>query len=45
MHHLGRGNKNGGGVAIYTQNTLKHTIMNHMTYAIDDVLEFLSVEV
>ena len=45
MYHLDRGNKNGGGVAIYIQNTLKHSIINHMTYAIDDVLECLSVEV
>ena len=44
-YHLDRGNKNGGGVAIYIQNTLKHSIINHMTYAIDDVLECLSVEV
>ena len=43
MYHLDRGNKNGGGVAIYIQNTL--IIINHMTYAIDDVLECLSVEV
>ena len=39
MYHLDRGNKNGGGVALYIQNTLKHSIINHMTYAIDDVLE------
>ena len=45
MYHLDRGNKNGGGVAVYTQNTPKHSIINHMTYAIDDVLECLSVEV
>ena len=45
MYHLDRGNKNGGGVAIYIQNTLRHSIINHMTYAIDDVLEFLSVDV
>ena len=45
MYHLDRGNKNGGGVAIYIQNTLRHSIINHMTYAIDDVLECLSVEV
>ena len=45
MYHLDRGNKNGGGAAIYTQNTLKHSIINHMTYAIDDVLECLSVDV
>ena len=50
MYHLDRGNKNCGGVAIYIQNiqiqnTLKHTIINHMTYATDDVLEYLSVEV
>ena len=45
MYHLDRGNKNGGGVAIYIQNTLIHSIINHMTYAIDDVLECLSVEV
>ena len=45
MYHLDRGNKNGGGVAIYMQNTLRHSIINHMTYAIDDVLECLSVEV
>ena len=45
MYHLDRGNKNVGGVAIYIQNTLKHTIINHMTYAMDDVLECLSVEV
>ena len=48
MCHLDRGNKNGGGVAIYIQNTLRHNIIiniNHMTYVIDDVLECLSVEV
>ena len=45
MYHLGRGNKNGGGIAMYAQNTLIHSIINHMTYAIDDVLEYLSVEV
>ena len=45
MYHLDRGNKNGCGVAIYIQNTLKHSIINYMTYAIDDVLECLSVEV
>ena len=42
MYHLDRG---GGGLAIYIQNTPKHIIINHMTYAIDDVLECLSVEV
>ena len=45
MHHLDRGNKNGGGAAIYIQNTLRHSIINHVTYAIDDVLECPSVEV
>ena len=45
MYHLHRGDKNGGGVAIYIQNTLRHTIINHMTYAIDDVLQCLSIEV
>ena len=45
MYYLDRGNKNGGGVAIYIQNTLRHTIINHMTYAIDDVLERLLAEV
>ena len=45
MYHLDRGNKNGYGVVIYIQNTLKHSIINYMTYAIDDVLECLSVEV
>ena len=45
MHNLDRGNKNGGRVAIYIQNTLKHSIFNHMTYAIDDVLECLLFEV
>ena len=45
MYHLGRGNKNGGGVAIYIQNTHIHSIINHMAYVIDDVLEYLSVEV
>ena len=33
------------GVAIYIQNTPKHSIINHMTNAIDDVLECLSVEI
>ena len=45
MYLLDRGNKNGGGVAIYTQNTLRHSIINHVTYAIDDMLECLLVEV
>ena len=45
MYHLDRGNKNGGEVAIHIQNTLRHSIINHMTYAIDDVPECLSVEV
>ena len=45
MYHLNKGSKNGGVVAIYMQDTLKHSIINHMTYAIDDVLECLSVEV
>ena len=44
-YHLDRGNKNGGGVAIYIQDTLRHSIVNHLTYAIDDLLECLSVEV
>ena len=41
MYHLDRGNKNGGGVEIYIENNLRHSIINHMTYAIDDVLESL----
>ena len=45
MYHLDKGNKNGGGVAIFIQNTLIHSIINHMTYAIDDMLECLLVEV
>ena len=44
MYHLDRDNKN-GGVAVYIQNTLRHSIINHMAYVIDDVLECLSVEV
>ena len=43
IYNLDRGNRNGGGVAIYIQNTLKHSIINHMTYAIYDVLEYQSV--
>ena len=43
MYHLDGGNKNGGVVAMSIQNTLKHSIISHMTYAIDDVLECLSV--
>ena len=45
MYNLGRGNKNDGGVAIYTQDTFRQSIISHMTYAIDDMLECLSVEV
>ena len=45
IYHLDRGNENGGGVAIHIQDTLIHSIINHMTYAIDDVLECLSVDV
>ena len=44
MYHLDGGNKNGGGVAIYIQNTLEHCFINHITYAIDDFLEYISVE-
>ena len=43
--HLNRGNKNGVGVAMYIQNTLRHSNIIHMTYTIDDVLEHLLVEV
>ena len=45
MYHLDSGNKNGGCVAIYTQNTFRHSIINHLTNAIDDVLECISVDV
>ena len=45
MNHLDRGNKNGGLVAMYIQNTPKYSIIKHMTYAMDDVLECPSVEV
>ena len=45
MYHLDRGNRNGGGVAINIQDTLIHSIINHMTYTMDDVQECLSVEV
>ena len=41
MYHLDRGNKNGGGVAIYKQSTPSHSIINHVTYAIDNVLEWM----
>ena len=44
-YHLDRCNKNDGGIAIYFLNTLRHNIINHMSYVIDDVLECLSVEV
>ena len=44
-YHLDRCNKNDGGIAIYFLNTLRHSIINHMSYVIDDVLECLSVEV
>ena len=44
MYHLDRGNKKGGGVAIYIQDTLRHSIINHMTHTIDDVLECLLVK-
>ena len=45
MYHLDRGDKNSGGVAIYMLNTLRHSIVNHSTIAVNDVLECLSVEV
>ena len=43
--HLDRGSENGGGAVICTQNTLRHSIINHLTCSIDDVLEYLSVNV
>ena len=44
MYRLDRVCRKGGGVAIYVKNTLKHRLFNQMTYAVNDLLECLSIE-
>ena len=38
MYQLDRVSRKGGGVAIYVKNTLKHRLLNQMTY-VNDLLE------
>ena len=44
MYRLDRVCRKEGGVAIYVKNTLKHRLLNQMTYVVNDLLECLSIE-
>ena len=44
MYRLDRVCRKGGGVAIYVKNTLRHRLLNQMTYVVNDLLECLSIE-
>ena len=44
MYRLDRVCRKGGGVAIYVKNTLKHRLLNQMTYVVNDLLECLTIE-
>lgn len=45
LHHVNRGNKKGGGVALYVDSDLKCKPVKLMTSAIDDLMECLTVEI
>lgn len=45
LNYVNRGNKRGGGVALYVDRRLKYKIVESMTAAIDDICECITVEI
>ncbi|KAJ8031441.1 hypothetical protein HOLleu_24631 [Holothuria leucospilota] len=45
MFHVDRSNRRGGGVAVYVKNSLAYKVIDKMCTEINDVLEFVSIEI
>jgi len=45
LHYIKRLNKIGGGMALYVHKTIKYSVLNNMSFVLDNVMECITIEI